>query len=402
MVIEDIGSFTQKPSKPLLAALMDSAKTDGGDNDDNDNNSNSNTPDDGKSNRKSANVSSRSASPRSNKTSSSNAARELLYEEATSCEDDADDAEESGQDEEGECDYTAQGEDLLNNEEYDNNELLGKYDDKNRERLDQYDLDDDFIDDRSEDDYSIVKSDCDTSRPVKRTRGGRIDRRHLVERDDSDIELDSEIPRYSRAHKRALSADSEDEPTPARIAKRRTCVIEYDDEDESGDGDDDDDDDDDDPPVTITKLSPRKAKETGVGRLSHKTKTSRKKQQDKRKQHKEENLKGTLTPSCSSDFDANKTAKQRSNKRRRGLVQHSRGKRQTKSPSFDSDSDASHSESKCASPKIKRRAPSSTTEDESTNRAGESQHPAEDPVSHVESDGDLEDIADFFGPIFAM
>ncbi|KAL3991788.1 pentatricopeptide repeat domain-containing protein 2 [Sarotherodon galilaeus] len=359
---------------------------------------------------------------RSNKTSRSNAARDLLYQEAMSCEDDTDDAEESGQDEEGEYDCTAaQGEDLLATEEYDNNELSGRYDDE--KHLDEYDLEDDFIDDRSEDDYSIVESHSDACEPVKRTAFGRIDRRHHV--DYSDTESDHDIPEHSGAHKGVIfSSDSEEEPAPARIAKRRPCVIKQ--------HDDEDDTDGDDQPTTSAKLtrksptksptkSPRKTKESRIDRVSRKTTTSR------RKQHKGDRAKGPPAPSCSSDFDVNKTTKQTSNKRRRGSsVRHIPGKRRRKSPSFrsDSDSDASNPESKCASPKIKRprlssstddgssacespeiqrRGTSAPTEDESIDHAVDAHRPVEEnPVAPVESDGDLEDSMDFSGHIVAM
>ncbi|KAL4008342.1 hypothetical protein ACER0C_002194 [Sarotherodon galilaeus] len=377
---------------------------------------------------------------RANKKPRSDAPRELLCQEALSCEDDTYDAEDSDQDEEGEYDCTAdQGEELLAKEEYDNEELSGRYDDD--ERLDQYDLEDDFIDDRSEDDYSIVGSDSDACDPVKRIAVGRIDRRSHV--DDSDTESDHDIPEHSGVHKGMIfSSDSEEEPVPARITKRRPCVSkQHDDEDDDTDGDD--------RPTTSTKLtrksptksptkSPRKAKETRTDRVSRKT-TSRK------KQHKGDRVKGPPAPSCSSDFDVNKTANQTYNKRRRGSsVQRSRGKSERKSPSFHSDSDASHPESKCKSPKIKRprlssstddgssackspkikrprlsssadegssackspkikrRRSNATTEDESIDHAVDSHCPVEDPVPPVESDGDLEDSMDFSGPIVAM
>lgn len=271
---------------------------------------------------------------RANKTSRSNADREeLLCQEAMSCEDDAD--EESGQDEEeGEYDYTAaQGEELLATEEYDKDELSGRYDDD--KRLDQYDLEDDFIDDRSEDDYSIVESDSDACGPVKQIAFGRIDRRRRA--DDSDAESDHDIPEHSGVHKGALfSSDSEEEeePAPARIEKRRrTCVMKH-------HGDEDDTDGDDRPTTSAkftskspakspTKSPPRKVKETPIDRLSRKTTTSRK------KQHKGDRAKGP-------------------------------GKRRRKSPSFHSDSDASNPESKCKSPKIKRPRLSSSTDDGSS------------------------------------
>lgn len=136
------------------------------------------------------------AKPSKKKTARRDVVKELFCQEE--CEEDTGELSEPDEDEE----YVCRGEDLLRNEDYDTKELSGEYDASDDENLDEYDLDDDFIDDRSE--YSVEESEQEAPRPVK---SHKRTRRRLVEGTDSETDSDRE--------------DSDDKPVPGRITKRR-------------------------------------------------------------------------------------------------------------------------------------------------------------------------------------
>lgn len=112
---------------------------------------------------------------KSNKSSRRNVIEEYICQEASSGE------EEWEQDTDEENEPGCKGEDLRIKEEYDKRELFGDDDDDDDEKLDEYDLEDDFIDDRSE--CSVVDSDQDDP-PV--AKPGKYARVRVVQDSDSD------------------------------------------------------------------------------------------------------------------------------------------------------------------------------------------------------------------------